>query len=79
MPFFAAFGAAGNDGMLARWSANPLGMLLSERDTVFMTPAGSGAAIGGHRCCELMLRKQSRRAAAICSAGLPVPDILFRS
>jgi hypothetical protein len=27
VPFFDAFGVAWDDGMVARWSANPLGML----------------------------------------------------
>jgi hypothetical protein len=27
VPFFGAFGTAWDDAMIARWSANPLGML----------------------------------------------------
>jgi hypothetical protein len=34
-------GAAWDDAMVARWSANPLGMLWPEMDAAFMTP-GSG-------------------------------------
>ena len=30
VPFFGAFGAAWGDAMVARWSANPLGMLWPE-------------------------------------------------
>ena len=30
VPFFGAFGVAGDDAMVARWSANPLGMLWPE-------------------------------------------------
>jgi hypothetical protein len=32
VPFFGAFGAAWDDAMVARWSADPLGRLWSERD-----------------------------------------------
>jgi hypothetical protein len=48
-----AFGAAWDDGMVARWSANPLGMLWPEMDAALATsggenggPAGRGAAVG---------------------------------
>ena len=40
MPFFGAFGAAWDDAMVARWSANPLGMLWPERDAAFVTTGG---------------------------------------
>ena len=32
VPFFGAFGAPWDDAMVARWSANPLGMLWPEID-----------------------------------------------
>ena len=34
VPFFGAFGAARDDAMVARWSANPLGMRRSQMDPV---------------------------------------------
>ena len=42
MPFFGAFGAAGDDAMVARWSAHPLGMLWPERDAAFVMSGGVG-------------------------------------
>jgi hypothetical protein len=41
VPFFGAFGAAWDDAMVARWSANPLGMLSPER-AAFVTSGGGG-------------------------------------
>jgi hypothetical protein len=35
VPFFGTFGAAWDDGTLARWSANPLGMLWPEMNAAF--------------------------------------------
>ena len=54
VPFFGAFGAAWDDAMVARWSANPLGMLWRERDAEFVTSghggtAGRGAAAGNRK------------------------------
>lgn len=40
MPFFGAFGAAGDDAMVARWSAHLLGMLWPEMDAAFVTSCG---------------------------------------
>ena len=37
VPFFGGFGAAWDDAMVARWSANPLGMLWPEGDAAFVT------------------------------------------
>src|SRR5918995_7431397 len=37
---FGAFGAARDDAMVARWSANPLGMLWPEMDVEFVTSGG---------------------------------------
>jgi len=34
------FGAAWDDAMVARWSANPLGMLWPEMDAAFATSGG---------------------------------------
>jgi hypothetical protein len=43
VPFFSAFSAAWDDAMVARWSANPLGMLWPEMDAAFVaTGGGSG-------------------------------------
>jgi hypothetical protein len=42
-PFFGAFGAAWDDAMVARWSANPLGMLWPEIDAPFVVPGGGGS------------------------------------
>jgi hypothetical protein len=39
-----AFGATWDDAMVARWSANPLGMLWPEMDAAFMSAGG-----GHHR------------------------------
>ena len=44
VPFFGAFGAAWDDAMVARWSANPLGMLWPDVDAAFMSAGG-----GHHR------------------------------
>ena len=40
MPFFGAFGAAWDDAIVARWSANPLGMLWPEMDAAFVMSGG---------------------------------------
>ena len=40
MPFFGPFGAAWDDAMVARWSANPLGMLWPEMDAALVTSGG---------------------------------------
>ena len=40
--FFGAFGAAWEDTMVARWSANTLGMLWPEPDASFIGSGGSG-------------------------------------
>jgi hypothetical protein len=42
VPFFGAFGAAWDDLMVARWSANPFGMLWSEMDAAFVKRRGEG-------------------------------------
>ncbi len=42
VPFFGAFGVAWDDAMVARWSANPLGMLWPERDVVFLAGDDGG-------------------------------------
>ena len=42
VPFFGAFGAAWDDAMVARWSADPLGMLWPEMDAAFVGSGGSG-------------------------------------
>ena len=39
VPFFGAFGAAWDDAMVARWSANPLGMLWPEMDAAVVAAA----------------------------------------
>ena len=44
VPHFGAFGAAWDDAMVARWSANPLGMLWPKRDAAFMTTGGGPPA-----------------------------------
>ena len=43
MPFFGAFGAAWDDALVARWSADPLGMLWPERGAVLATSGGGGS------------------------------------
>jgi hypothetical protein len=43
VPFFGAFGAAWDDALVARWSANPLGMLWPEADAVFLADGGGGS------------------------------------
>jgi hypothetical protein len=42
VPFFGAFGAVWDDAMVARWSANPLGMLWPEMDAALVTTGGGG-------------------------------------
>lgn len=51
MAFFGAFVAAWDDAMVARWSANPLGMLWPEVDATFVTSGGVevGADAAAHR------------------------------
>jgi hypothetical protein len=46
MPFVGAFGAAWDDAMVARWSADSLGMLWLEMNAAFVT---SGGGNGGRR------------------------------
>jgi hypothetical protein len=58
VPFFGAFGVAWDDAMVARWSANPPGMLWPEREAVLVPsggkwrwePAGRGAVASGRHC-----------------------------
>ena len=49
VPFFGAFGAAWDDAMVARWSANPLGMLWPEMDAAFAASGGGSASTSGRR------------------------------
>jgi hypothetical protein len=42
VPFVGAFGAAWDDAMVARWSANLLGMLSLDMDEAFVTSGGGG-------------------------------------
>jgi hypothetical protein len=54
VPCFGALGAAWDDSMVARWSANPLGMLWPEMDAAFVTSGDNGggnppAGPGGRR------------------------------
>ena len=49
VPSFGAFGAAWDDAMVARWSANPLGMLWPEMDAAF-----------GRRVARTVVRRQQR-------------------
>jgi hypothetical protein len=59
VPFFGAFGAAWDEAMVARWSANPLGMLWPEMGAAFLARAaemgatGRGAAAGRRHRCKL--------------------------
>ena len=48
VPFFGAFGAAWDDAMVVRWSANPLGMLWPEREAVLVA-SGEGPAAAVRR------------------------------
>jgi hypothetical protein len=53
VPFFGAFRAAWDDAMVARWSANPLGMLRPEigcrvRDVRRQGRVNHSAAASGH-------------------------------
>jgi hypothetical protein len=47
VPFFGAFRAAWDDAMVARWSADPLGMLWPQVDTAFATSVAGRAARSG--------------------------------
>jgi hypothetical protein len=49
VPFFGAFGAAWDDAMAARWSANPLGVLWPETDTAFVTSGGGSPPAAARR------------------------------
>jgi hypothetical protein len=40
--FSVAFGAAWDDAMVTRWSANPLAMLWPEMDAAFASSGGNG-------------------------------------
>ena len=42
VPFFDAFGAAWDDAMVARWSADPPRVLWPEMDAAFVTSGGGG-------------------------------------
>ena len=42
MPFFGAFSAAWHDAMVARWSANPLGMVWPEMEAASLSAGGNG-------------------------------------
>jgi len=61
VPFFGAFGAAWDDAMVARWSANPLSMLWPKIDGVRdvgwrkRRPADSSVPSDGGHCRELAL------------------------
>ena len=46
MPFFRAFGAAWDDAMVGRWSANPLGMIWPEMDASVVTSGGGNGGRG---------------------------------
>ena len=47
VPLFGAFGAAWDDAMVARWSADPLGMLWPEMDATFVTSGGGNGSSPG--------------------------------
>ena len=49
VPFFGAFGVAWNDAMVARWSANPLGMLWPKMDAAFVTTGGGESPAAARR------------------------------
>jgi hypothetical protein len=72
VPFFGAFGAAWDDAMVARWSANPLGMLWPEMD------AGFVAAVGGNGGSPATARRSGShyRGRAIRWTLSPGPDRL---
>jgi hypothetical protein len=42
VPYFGAFGTAWDGAMVARWSANPLGMLWPEIEAAVVTSGGCG-------------------------------------
>jgi hypothetical protein len=42
VPFLGAFGTAWGDGVIARWSANPLGMMWPEMDAAIVASGGGG-------------------------------------
>jgi len=55
VPFVGAFGAAWDDAMLARWSANPLEMLWPELDAAFVTSGGNGGPLAARRPVAVIL------------------------
>ena len=50
--FFGVFGAAWDDAMVARWNANPLGMLWPQMDAAFVTSGGNGGPPTAVRPCS---------------------------
>jgi hypothetical protein len=75
LPFLAASDAAWYDAMVARWSANPLGMPWPEMDAAFVGSGGQlwraasrAAADGRHRRGGGSAKAWSRRTSA--SPGL---------
>ena len=49
MPFFGALGAAWDDAMVARWSANPLAMLWPTMGAAFVSDGGGSPPASGRR------------------------------
>ncbi len=43
VPLFGAFGAAWDDALVARWSADPLGLLWPEQDAALVSAGGDGS------------------------------------
>jgi hypothetical protein len=60
VPSFSALGAAQNDAMVARWSANPLGMLWPEMDAAFVT-SGGGLSTAARRPVVVIAGAEPRR------------------
>lgn len=49
VPFFGAFGTASDDPMVARWGADPLGMLWPEMETAFVGNGGGSPPAAARR------------------------------
>jgi hypothetical protein len=51
----SAFGAAWGDAIVARWSANPLGMLWPEMDAAFVAAGGGSPPAAARRPMVVIL------------------------
>lgn len=77
---FGAFGTAWDDAMVARWSANSLGMLWPEMDEAFASLGGNGGGppVAARRpvvVVALVSRGTSRRVAPLVRGVEPTASV----